>query len=187
MSEAAPKCLLGKPRACAPRARDGSGCICDLRAARVSDWAIARRVGAATYAQLLDHAPGLFEPFPDFRTNGNTTAAVAVLECPAALRGRTGPGGWISREDEAPPPPNLVSTVLAEGALSPADLKRALLRAAAGRPCDPLVRPLLRSSRAYRSPELTLGEIVAASCVFAVLAAAGLGAVLIARRRWRRE
>jgi len=44
-------------------------CICDLKrwSRRNSDWPIAKLVGSATYAQLLDAGPGLFEPFTDWR------------------------------------------------------------------------------------------------------------------------
>ena len=44
-----------------------------------TDWPIAQLVGSATYAQLQDNAPGLFEPFPDWRSRGNTSSSLKTF------------------------------------------------------------------------------------------------------------
>lgn len=164
--------------------KDGSGCICDLRkiSHQYSDWAIARLTGVATYAQLLDAAPGLFEAFPDLRSDGNSGSSISAFNGPGTFRTHQGPPGWIPRESEAPPPPNLVSTVLVEGLVTPADLKRALIRASLGRSYDPVVKPLIYSSRSYRYPELTLGEIVTIFVFYALIFSIFIGVVIV---MWR--
>ena len=166
-----------------PRTKDGSGCICDLRkwSKSNSDWPIASVVGSATYAHLLDSSPGLYEPFTDFRSCGYAASANAVPQKSGMFRIQAQKS--VSKEDEAPPPPNFVSTVLAEGAVSPADLKRRLIVEAAVRLCKPglctpeasdndgylygvepathAARLLVGTSHRYRSPELNLGEVFA--------------------------
>jgi hypothetical protein len=121
------------PAACThPRTSDGSGCVCDLRrwGRKYSDWPIARLVGAATYAQLVDSAPGLFEVFPDLRSDGGASSIATLTSADHALEQRGFCGGLLSREKEAPPPPSAVSALLAGGELTPADLKRMLICAA---------------------------------------------------------
>lgn len=180
-------CVLTGAACRAPqRMRDGCGCICDLRklSGQYSDWTIARLTGVATYAQLLDVGPGLFEAFPDMRSDGNAGSSLSAFNGVGSFRGRQGPAGWISREAEAPPPPNLVSTVLVDGGMSVADLKRALVRATLGRSYDPVIKPLFHSSRSYRYPELTLGEIVAAFVFYALVFSVFIGALIV---EWRRS
>lgn len=180
-------CVLTGDRCRAPRrGKDGVSCICDLRklSNSYSDWSIARLTGVATYAQLLDVGPGLFEAFPDMRSDGNSASAVTAFSAIGSCRGRQGPAGWIPREAEAPPPPNLVSTVLAEGSITVPDLKRALVRATLGRSYDPIISPLIRSSRSYRFPELNLGEIVAAFITYAVIFSIFIAALIL---EWRRR
>jgi hypothetical protein len=152
-------------------------CVCDLRrlAASASDWEIAILVGAATYGQLLDAGPGLFEPFSDFRSDGGGAASIASVCFQKTCHRRGGvlvaADTPLPRDVLSPPPPNLVSTLLADGALTIGDLKRLLVRAASGRGVSPLIEPLVASSVSYRHPELTLGEIVGTFVWFAVIAA----------------
>jgi hypothetical protein len=186
-----------------PRVFDGCGCICDLRAFAHghSDWLIARLVGGATYAQLLDCSPGLYEPFPDFRTDGNSATSL-----PSFLSRRMTRSSSFSKkckknnpDDEVPIPPNLVSTVLSDDNLTPADLKRLLIQAAHAyfvcsykcdpgcccggemnsdmtAPCiksrsriDPRIEPLLHSSNSYYYPQLNLGDIFLIFIVFSFI------------------
>lgn len=187
-----------------PRKFDNSGCICDLRkwAHTNSDWPIARVVGSATYAQLCDSSPGLYESFPDFRSNGyaaSSNAAISNSDATGAFRIKA----KLTKEDEAPPPPNSVSVYLAEGVVSPADLKRKLIIEAASKipkpgfstvfsnpngrdaadedPIEPAgwaARELLGTSRIYRNPELNVGEVttffVIMALVVSVFLAAGM-------------
>lgn len=164
------------------RDRDGSGCICDLRTLPRDDWNIAKLIGVSTYAQLLDAGPGLFEPFPDMRSDGNVASSIqpinAVLKNLNQLKPMIG-GGWLPREIESPPPPNLISTLLVEGDLSPACLKRLLINAVNGYgPIDPRIESIIHSSRSYRSPELSLGEIVAMFVFYSIVVSVVISIVL---------
>lgn len=153
------------------------GTTCDLRrfANRNSDWPIAQLVGSMTYAQLVDHLPGVFEPFPEVRTDGQCASSISSLtmgeeEC-VVLQS----AGILPKSASRKPPPNLVSTVLADGNLSAGELKRALIhasnvvhqykmghisRATANARIDPRIISLIGSSKSYTSPELSLGEIL---------------------------
>lgn len=172
--EGATACLFGGR--C--RLREGSGCVCDLRAlvGRFDDWRIAQLTGVATYAQLLDAGPGLFKAFADCRSDGNTCAAITSFNGTAP---REGVNGTISIEAGAPPPPNLVSTILATGQITPAGIKRALIRASRGCVYDPLVEPLIGTSMSYRSPEMPLGNLIVVFIVFAIVVSLVLGAALL--------
>jgi hypothetical protein len=157
-------------------------CLCDLRkhSKWSSDWPIAKLVGTATYAQLLDAAPGMFEPFPDWRSDGNTASSILSIsdtkgpvftqmlnhKCLERIYEIV---PLITKEDKVPYPPNLVSTVLVEGELSTAELKRLLIQAAAGDCVDPRIEPLVGSSMEYSNPELTLGEILGSFVIYTLL------------------
>lgn len=163
------------------RTRDGSGCICDIAsyADFKSDWNIAQLVGIATYGQLLDAAPGLFQPFPDIRANGDSSSSIAPLfgmRTPIAPESRT-----------VPFPPNVVSTYLADGHLTPADLKRLLINAANGHGVDPRIEALVGSSPSYKSPELSLSEIVLHLALLTAVVATVSSIILVAiSKRWDR-
>lgn len=168
---------------------DGSGCICDLsrHASTCSDWKIAQLVGSATYAQLLDAAPGLFEPFPDYRTDGNTTVDLpSVYGLARILRTcNDGEDGSLLQEDSVAPPPNLVSTLLVDGDVTPANLKRMLINATRCAPAAECVAPLVNSSRCYNAPSMTLAEVFAHFCILAVVISILAAAILyLIGNRW---
>jgi hypothetical protein len=149
-------------------------CVCDLRsfARSHSDWPIAVMVGAATYGQLLDAAPGLFEPFPDYRARGNSAnsiQSVSYEKSKIVCDSKIVSPEWISKEASNPTPPNFVSTFLVEKGLSVADMKRLLIRAVWGNDADPRISDLVASSRSYRNPELSLFEIVITFAIYAVI------------------
>lgn len=163
----------------------GVECVCDLRAfARAhSDWPIAILVGSATYAQLLDAGPGLFEPFPYGRHDGSGMSSVAplngdhhrVARCASTSTTSTNlAGGALPVEFASPPPPNLVSTILADGHVTVGDLKRRLLRAAAATTTkcgfnDDVLAPIIGSSVSYRGPVLTIAETLSSFVFLAVM------------------
>lgn len=167
-------------------------CICDLKrwARRNSDWPIAKLVGSATYAQLMDVGPGLFEPFTDWRSDGNTSSSIGPLSnwnSKTTLL-NTSPDnrvGGLTKEEHVPPPPNLVSTVLAEGYLTVPDLKRLLIKAASScesrkrevlkEHIDPRIEMLIGSSTSYTHPELTLGEILVTFSFITVIVSVLIG------------
>ncbi len=165
-----------------------------------TDWPIAKLLGSATYAQLHDNAPGLFEPFPDWRSKGNSSSSIKTffddrhmgvlwnrrpgmpcekynhVNCVLKNKGISCnthdtciPGVYNFVEDKVPGPPNLVSTVLLEGELSPLKLKCLLIEAVKNNSVDPRIEPLVRSSTSYCSPELTPGEIMFNTVLITVL------------------
>ncbi len=172
------------------RAADGSGCVCDIALfARCSgDWPIARAVGVATYAQLLDAGPGLFEPIPDVRSGGRSASSLLGGSFTNMISRRFSPdasdptkSGFPGPESAIPSPPNLVSTVLAEGELSPAELKRLLIVYTQTGCADPRIHPLIGSSRAYRDPEDSLAAVVGYFALYALIV--GISAALLMRLR----
>ena len=186
-----PVVLFGGVGGCAgvSRISDGSGCICDIRhhAKTNSDWPIARLIGSATYAQLLDAAGGLFETFPDFRSDGNSASSISSLGKNSVAARVTGDrrsgsltsapvlnnshigNGFITKENTVPPPPNLVSTLLVDGELTPADMKRLLVIAVKTGEIDPRIERLIDSSTSYAFPELTLGQIFAKFAIYTLI------------------
>lgn len=173
------ECLIKSGKCKYPRLKDKSGCICDLRkkANTFNDWKIAQLVGVATYAQLLDAAPGLFTPFPDHRSDGNSSSSIISFRTPM---GGCSPiiHGWICREKEIPPPPNLVSTILANGEITLGELKRQLIRASLGLPYDPYINPLIGTSKSYSKPELTLGEIISSFIIYTIIFSIIIGVII---------
>lgn len=156
-------------------------CVCDLKSHAIarSDWAIARLVGSATYAQLLDAAPGLFEPFHDWRSDGGSANSLQRFIPTIFGASKTKLVRETAVETDAVPfSPNLVSTVLAEGNLTTPDLKRLLINAALGKGLDPRIEPLVNSSIMYSYPIASLGEIVATFVTITFLFSFTIGIVM---------
>lgn len=141
-----------------------SECVCDLHleSNAKTDWAIARLVGTATYAQLLDAGPGLFHPFEDWRSDGGamtTPFHIGPLRLFGGVVEET--DHEVVATDAVPFPPNLVSTVLADGLLTVPGLKRLLLDAAYRcLPPDPRIEPLIHTTIEYTYPIVTVAEIL---------------------------
>ena len=161
---------------------------CDLvrYAKSHSDWSIAQLVGVETYVQLLDSAPGLFEPFPEVRTDGDCARSISYFSSSTSTAAANALLGDLPSLEKRKIAPNLVSTVLVDGDLTPEDMKRLLIRAVhiAARAkredisfqtalleIDPRIISLVGSSRSYKSPELSLGEIVLAFTFYTIVAA----------------
>lgn len=157
-----------------PNPRKNEGCVCDLRkwAKSHSDWPIAKLVGNFTYKQLLDNAPGLFEPFPDFTNDGNCPSSITSLTSVeytmTEMRRRSKNMANLFAGPQ--PTPNFVSTLLVDG-FNMGDIKRKLIYIATGGKdkfgCS--VDTLIGQTRGYSFPELSLGEIVCSFCVYAVI------------------
>ena len=159
----------------------------ESRAIYKSDWPIARLVGSATYAQLMDSAPGLYEPFGDWRGTGSSSTSLRALlgsfglnmimmlnnDCTDENVARL-----VPPEVYVPTPPNLVSTVLYDGNISGLDLKTLLINACESGEIDERIGPLVGSSIAYTNPVLTLGEIVLCFAVVAAVVSIISGVVL---------
>lgn len=163
-------------------------CICDLEKHAIarSDWAIARLVGAATYAQLLDAAPGLFEPFEDWRSDGGSANSLhRFIPTIFGASKKKLVEENTPAADAVPYPPNLVSTVLGNGDLSAPQLKRLLIKAALGKGLDPRIEPLVATSIMYSYPVSTLGEIFFIFVLLAVLFSIVLGiAMQYGKKHW---
>lgn len=153
-------------------------CICDLLSfsRKYTDWPIAKCVGSATYAQLLDAAPGLFEPFPDWRSDGNTASSLSRFS-PNPFKTIKVPNSG-EKEDEVPPPPNLISTILAEGYLTAPELKRLLIKASQGNGIDPRIETIIATSVPYSYPEMTLGEILITFILYSLIIGFVVGIII---------
>lgn len=147
-------------------------CHCYLKErARKGDWEIAKLVGIATYAQLLDSAPGLFEPIADVRNNGNSASSLTSFNNMSieptfmnklhhkCIKNLMYIFPNITQNDKIPAPPNLVSTILADEHMTAEQLKCLLFDAVDGINAHPILEPLIHSSTSYNKPELTLGQI----------------------------
>ena len=170
--------------------------MCDscsfIKTHRCHDIFIFRLVGAATYGQLLDHFPGLYEPFVDYRSKGFSSSSLtnfnfyhykehnendyhvslpyskSVFMDPCNDKEILSqiPKLYFDEEFISPTPPNLVSSVFLESGLEPCEFKTLLLKYGLDVYHDKRVEGLVSSSRCYKEPKSSLYDVTSTLLIY---------------------
>lgn len=148
-----------------------------------SDWPIVKLVGSLTYGQILDHFPGLYEPFNEIRNIGDSMSSIMlnpfIANCQNTHSHRLGLN--VNHKNrinnttldiydlKAPYPPNLVSSVFLDSEVKECEFKYMLCNAADKKFVDKRIEPLINSSQSYNSHEFSLYETVEVTVIYTLL------------------